>query len=151
MKKIISIILCFISIICLFGCKHEDEVNKIYLSDKYYESSEYIKIKAEDFDKIEDSTYVVYTYNSYCSLKIPCENIFKEVMDKYNISFYSLAVQEMKKTFIYDTVKYAPSVIIINNGEIVAYLDAESDDDLDKYQDAKDFERWLGKYIYLEK
>ena len=80
-------------------------------------------------------------------LEIPCDEIFKKVMNKYNISFLYLPYEEMKNTFIYDEVKLAPSVILIKEGEIVAYLDAESDEDLLKYQDTEEFEKWLTSYI----
>ena len=33
----------------------------------------------------------------------------------------------------------------------MAYLDAEKDDDLDKYQDLDEFTKWIEKYIYSEK
>ena len=47
----------------------------------------------------------------------------------------------------YDKVLYAPSLIIIKKGEIIDYLDANSDEDLDKYQDVKKLELWLDNYI----
>ena len=68
-------------------------------------------------------------------------------MVKYNISFLYLPYEEMKKTFIYDDVKLAPSVILIKEGKIVTYLNTESNDDLPKYQDADEFEKWLTSYI----
>ena len=106
MKKIITLLLVIFSIFILTGCKKEQEDgSKIYLDSKFYGKSEFIKLKASEFNKINDNAYVVYTYNSYCSLKIPCETIFKEVMDKYDLTFYSLFVEEMNKTFISDTVK----------------------------------------------
>ena len=150
MKRIITILIVIFSILVLVGCDKEKD-SKLYLDSKFYDKSEYIKINAEEFDKLEDKVYVVYTYESFCKLRIPCEQIFKEVMDKYNLTFYSLFVQEAQKTYIADTVRYAPSVIIIKNNKIVAYLDANSDEDLDKYQDSEQFEKWLGEYIHLEK
>jgi len=152
MKKILTIFIVIFSIIILVGCdKEEDDGSKIHLDDKFYGKSEYIKIKADEFNKLKDNTYIVYTYNSYCSLKVPCETIFKEVMDKYKLTFYSLFSDEAKKTFVSETVKYAPSIIIIKDKKVVAYLDANSDEDLDKYQDSDQFEKWLGEYIYFEK
>ena len=46
-------------------------------------------------------------------------------------------------------MKYAPSIIIVKDKEIVSYLDANSDEDLDKYQDEEAFESYLNKYIYF--
>ena len=148
MKKIL-ILLTFLIIIT--GCKNTNK--KIYLDDEYYDNGSYIEITKEKLDELQNnkSSYLVFTYNSYCTFKVPCDNIFEEVMKKYNISIYSMPYELMKQTFIHDKVTYAPSIIIINKGNIVTFLDPEKDDDLNKYQDANEFEKWLGKYIYLNK
>lgn len=155
MKKILTIIVVIFSIFLLTGCKEENhnegDGSKIYLDSKFYKKSEYIKIKADEFNELKDGSFVVFTYNSFCSLAKPCDEVFKEVMDKYHLSFYSMGIWEAQNTYIYDTVKYAPSIIVIKDKKIIAYLDAESDEDFSKYQDADEFESWLGEYIYLEK
>ena len=57
---------------------------------------------------------------------------------------------DLKETELHNTVKFAPSIIIIKNKKVVAYLKADSDDDYDKYQDSESFTNWLESYIYLE-
>lgn len=148
MKKIL-ILLTFLIIIT--GCKNNNK--KFYLDDEYYDNGSYIEITKEKLDELQNnkSSYLIFTYNSYCTFKVPCDNIFEEVMKKYNISIYSMPYELMKQTFIHDKVTYAPSIIIINKGNIVTFLDPEKDDDLNKYQDANEFEKWLGEYIYLNK
>lgn len=137
-----------IIIICLFlsACTNS---SKFSIEKEYYKESKYIDVNSEDIKKLKENkkSFIVFTYNNYCMLEIPCDEIFKKVMNKYNISFLYLPYEEMKNTFIYDEVKLAPSVILIKEGEIVAYLDAESDEDLLKYQDTEEFEKWLTSYI----
>ncbi len=142
MKKIITILLVICVSFLLFGCE-KDNGEKIELDSELYGKSEYVNIKANDFKKIKEKNFLVFTSNSFCTFEIPCDSIFKEVMDKYKIKVYSLPIHEMKKTYIYDTVKYAPSFIVISNKKIVAYLDAESDEDYIRYQDSNEFEKWL--------
>ena len=72
-------------------------------------------------------------------------------MEKNNIAFVSIPFAEFKSTNYYNTVKYAPSIIVIKKGKIVDYLDADSDEDIIKYQDVEAFESWISQYIYLEK
>ena len=148
MKKILILLTI---LIIITGCKNSNK--KIYLDDEYYDNGSYIEITKEKLDELQNnkSSYLVFTYNSYCTFKVPCDNIFEEVMKKYNISIYSMPYELIKQTFIHDKVTYAPSIIIINKGNIVTFLDPEKDDDLNKYQDANEFEKWLGKYIYLNK
>lgn len=125
------------------------EFIKIFYRKEYYQESKFINVKNEDIEKLKEDkkSFIVFAYNNYCLLEIPCDEIFKKVMDKYNISFLYLPYEEMKKTFIYDDVKLAPSVILIKEGKVVTYLNTESNDDLPKYQDADEFEKWLTSYI----
>ncbi len=141
MKKIILILICIIMV----GCNKKE---KIYLDNNYYNESKFVEI---NHNELPNNNYIVYIYNNYCSLKIPCDSIFKKVMDKYNLTFLSLPFEEAKGSFIYSKVKYAPSIVIVSNKKIIAYLDVNNDKDLNKYQNEKEFEKWLNNYIYLNK
>ena len=145
MLKRISLLLFLIIIVT--GCSS----SKFYLEDKYYQNGEYIEINEKEFAKMENTSYVLFIYNSYCQFSVPCQDIFKSVMEKYNISFLAMPYAEFKNTSLHNKVKYAPSVIIVKDGNIKAYLDSEKDSDIDLYQDSQKFEKWLSKYIYLEK
>ncbi len=142
MKKILLLIAIFL----LVGCSNN---KAFYLTDKYYNKGDFIEVKEEDINY--DESFVLYTHNSYCALPIHCETIFKGVMEKYKIDFLSMTFEDFKETDFYKKVKYAPSIIIVKNGEIITYLDANSNDDLEKYQDVIKFEEWIQKYIFLEK
>ena len=142
-KKLLAIFIFLLIIVS--GCNKE----KFYLSDKYYNKGEYVKVTSSDINK-KDS-YILFTYNNYCSLAVPCENIFLEFMKEYKIDFLSMPYEELKNTYLYKKVKYAPSIIIVDKGEIVDFLDANNDSDLEKYQNVDMFRDWISEYIYLEK
>ena len=146
MKKILLIIPI---LLILIGCTSTND--KIYLSDNYYKDGVYIEINSKDLDKLKDDNYLLYTYNHFCNFTIPCDKIFKEIMDKYKIDVLSMSIDEYKKTSFFNEVRYAPSILIISKGKIIAYLDAESDADYEKYQKAEEFEKWLTSHIYTEK
>lgn len=134
---------------CLFltACTNS---SKFSIEKEYYKESKFINVKSEDIEKLKENkkSFIVFTYNNYCILETPCDEVFKKVMDKYSLSFLYLPYEEMKSTFIYNEVKMAPSVILIKEGKIVAYLDAESDEDLPKYQDVDEFDKWLNSFIF---
>jgi hypothetical protein len=141
-KKVVLLLVIFL----LVGCTN----NKLFnLTDKYYNKGEFINISAKDIK--EDESFVLYTYNNFCVLPVHCENIFKEVMEKHKIDVLSIPFDDFKNTHFHKEVKYAPSILIVRNGDIVAYLDANSDKDLEKYQNITKFEEWLKEYINLEK
>lgn len=150
-KSIIIVIVIIISIIILtflgYICKKE----KFYLEDNYY-TYDMKKVSYNDINKLEKEkkSFILFTYNPYCSLKIPCDKIFEEYAKNKNITILTIPFDKFKKTEYYKTVKYAPSVIIINKGKIITYLDAEKDKDIKLYQDTNKFGNWIEKYIKLK-
>ena len=151
-KKIFLLLLGIFLVILgfLFFRPQEEKIEKFYLEDVYYQEGKFLKKSAEEINSFENSSYILYTYNSFCSFSIPCENIFSSFMKKYKIDFLSIPYDEFQNTSLYKTVKYAPSIILVHNGKIVSYLDAESNQDLEKYQDVLKFEEWVLKYILLK-
>ena len=151
MIKKIAIGLIFL--IILAGCNEKQKIadNRIYLSSKYYNNAGvYLDIKGEALNELENDNYVLYTYNPYCTFEIPCDEIFKVFMEKYKVSFLSMPFSEFKKTKFYETIKYGPTIVIVSRGTIIAYLDANSNFDLVKYQKPSSFEAWIKKYIIVE-
>lgn len=150
-KSTIIVIVIIISIIILtflgYICKKE----KFYLEDNYY-NYDMKKVSYRDINKLEKEkkSFVLFTYNLYCSLKIPCDKFFEEYAKNKNITIITIPFDKFKKTEYYKTVKHAPSVIIINKGRIITYLDAEKDKDIKLYQATNKFGNWIEKYIKLK-
>ena len=152
-KKIIIIgIICLIiiGIVLFFFLRKEDNID-IKLSEKYYNLGEFIDITSDNITSLKNDTYLLFVYNDYCAFQIPCDKVFKEFMEEYKIDIVSIPFIEFKKTDFYNTVLYAPSVILISRNKIITYLDANSDDDINKYQDSKEFANWIKKYTSLKK
>ena len=147
--KSLKVLIIALLLITLTGCTNK--IEKIYLSDEFYNQGKFIKIKSEEINNYKDKNYVLFTYNNFCSLPTPCDEIFESFMKNNKIDFVSIPFEEFKKTELYKKVKYAPSIIVISNNKIVTYLDADKDSDLDKYQNEESFKEWLSQYIYLEK
>ncbi len=127
--------------------------NQFSLDSEYYNKGEYIQIDVKKVQELVENkkNFLLFTYNNYCNLPIPCDSIFQKVMDKYNIDVLKIPFSEFKETVFYDTVKLAPSLIIVKEGEIVDYLKADQDEDTDRYQKVNDFRDWLNKYVVLKK
>lgn len=142
-KYIIAVVVIAIFLALVISTKE----GQIKLTDKYYNEGKFVE--NIDISTIKNENYILYVYNPYCSFPVPCEAIFKSFMDEYKIDIVSLPFSEFKNTYLYQTVKYAPSIIVVKNGRIVAYLDANSDKDTQKYQDEEAFKTWIEKYVYL--
>ena len=151
-KKLIIIILFLLAISLIYINRKQNDITKFYLDDIYYNGNSFINIDASKVTELRKSkaSYVIFTYNNFCNFEISCEEIFTSSMQKNNLVFYSIPYNEFEKTYLSKKVKYAPSVIIIKKGQIIAYLDANNDEDIQKYQNVTIFDNWLNKYIYLD-
>ena len=141
MKKIIVLIL--VSLL-LVGCN-----GKIRLEDKYYKRSEFIDIdhsKVEDLIKSKEN-FVVFIYQPMGTMSSDFEKLLDEYMDIRKISIYKMSFTDMKKTSLKDIVKFYPSFIIFKDGEVVDFLDADSDEDTKKYKELDAFKEWFESYV----
>jgi len=78
------------------------------------------------------------------------QNIYNLAKEN-DLYVYNIGLKIYKKSRLYQEVKYAPSVIIIYKGKILAYTDANSDEDLKLSKSREEFKKWITSYIYLNK
>jgi hypothetical protein len=144
MKKIFIII--FI-LLLVTGCKQE----KFYLEDKYYENNILIEPLVEEVNELFENkeSFAAFIYTPGCTSCAEFEKVTDAFRDEHNIIFYHISSQVAKETKIHDKVIYSPSAVLVKEGEIIAYLDATSDKDLEYYKSKENFKSWLEKYIYL--
>ncbi|MBQ8985064.1 hypothetical protein IJ076_00680, partial [Candidatus Saccharibacteria bacterium] len=62
-----------------------------------------------------------------------------------NFKAFKMMFEEMKKTSLYEYVKYYPSVVLISKGDVIKWLRADSDEDAPMYNDYDAFRGWIGK------
>ncbi len=124
-------------------------VEKFMLSEEMYARGEVVEITAREFDKLvaEKKSFAVVLHMVVCPAEFPVTNSAKELAHDEGMVIYSLVEEEFKQTALAQTVKYLPSVAIIHEGELVGYLDAESDEDVRYYKTAAGLKEWIGQYV----
>ena len=150
-NKNIFIIIGIIVLITIIIFLNFNLKSNINLSEQYYQYGTIKDITKEELlTKINNKeNFILFTNNNFCTFKISCEEIFKESAQELNITILKIPFDEFKTTKLHDTIKFAPSVIIIKEGKIIEYLDPEKNDDLSKYQDKKEFTSWIKEYINI--
>lgn len=148
MKKIILLVLVILS---MTGCIKEN--NKFYLNDEYYNDGKLVDIDSKELTNLlkSNDSFILFTYNPYCNFKVSCENVVENFSKNNNITVFKIPFEEFKNTKLYNTVKYAPSIVLINNGKIENYLDPNKDEDSIKYQDEKALKDYIEMYIDTKK
>lgn len=148
MKKIILLVLVILS---MTGCTKEN--SKFYLNDEYYNAGKLVDIDSKELTNIlkSNDSFILFTYNPYCNFKVSCENIVENFSKNNNITIFKIPFEEFKSTKLYNTIKYAPSIILINKGKIETYLDPNKDEDSIKYQEEKALKDYIEMYIDTKK
>lgn len=71
--------------------------------------------------------------------------------EKYHIYYYKISMGVFEKTKLYNkNLKYAPTIIIVNKGKVVAYTDPNSDISIKLTKNYSDFEKWIKKYVVIK-
>ena len=107
------------------------------------------QLKQMENDK---QTFAVYVYLPGCASCASFYPIVKEFSQSNQIDMYALILSDFSKTdnSISSRVTYTPSMFIYKDGEVVAYLDPGSNDDLVYYQSLEGLTTWFNRYIDIE-
>ncbi len=148
MKKIILLVLVILS---MTGCIKEN--NKFYLNDEYYNAGKLVDIDSKELTNMlkSNDSFILFTYNPYCNFKVSCEDVVENFSKNNNITIFKISFEEFKNTKLYNTIKYAPSIILINKGKIETYLDPNKNEDSIKYQEEKALKDYIEMYIDIKK
>lgn len=108
----------------------------------------------EQLNELENSrkTFAVYVYLPGCASCASFYPVVKEFTETNQIDMYALILSDFAKTSnsISDRVSYTPSMFIFVDGEVVAYLDPGSNEDLPYYETLEGLSTWFGRYIDIE-
>lgn len=120
-----------------------------YLEEKYYGTSVFNEIKSDDVTNLIESeeSFAIFIHHPFCSASYEFNKVLVNFAEEKKISLYKISFDEMKKTNMYNSIKYYPSFAIYKEGELMDFLDAESDEDLKYYKDKDEFEKWFSNYI----
>ena len=165
-KKIAIVIVGIVALLGITGMyiwwQHNDEVGqppateqivKFNLEEELYSGSKLVEITAEEYNQLiqEQKSFVLIAHTEVCPAETPLTSTAEALVHDDGYTFYGLKGDEFKNSMASETIKYLPSAAVINRGEIVDYLDAESDEDIPYYQGADSLREWLQKYIKLER
>ncbi len=155
-KILISIVITLVLVAGIIVIIKRNVVEKtknvmFYLEDKYYGTSVFIEIEAKELTALIENkeSFAVFIHQPFCSTSYEFNKVLVEFAEENKISFYKISFDEMKKTELYDKVKYYPSFAIYKDGKLIDFLDAESDEDLNRYKETEAFESWFNEYVEM--
>ena len=120
------------------------------LSDEYYGTSEMLTgLTAEGYEKLlsEKRSFVVMVDKPGCITTPPMRERMANFPDNMQFRYYQFMWPEAKESSLHNYVTFVPSVAIIREGEVVAWLRADSDEDTEYFNSAEALQSWVAKYV----
>lgn len=105
----------------------------------------------EELNKLIDAQkrFVLYVYLPGCTSCASFKPIIDAFAESKQADIYQVSYLDLKDTEnpITGIVEYTPSVFVFEGGEVKAYLDPVSDEDLPYYKTVQAFSEWLSQYL----
>ena len=151
MKKLIGFSLAMIFCFLLVGCNNKQDT--FSLDKEYYQNNSFNELDKNTFDDLinNEKSFAIFIYQPLCTTSYEFNKILTEFANQYQISFYKMSFSDMKETELKEYIKYYPSLVIYYEGEIVDYLDANSDSDSEYYKSVDGFKKWFSNYVSIQK
>jgi len=114
-----------------------------------YGESESVLLDSEEYEQMiaEKRSFLVMVSQPGCIRTDDMSTWFLEYPKEMQFKYYSMGWAHAKETSLHNYVKYAPSIAVIRSGEVIAWLDADSEEDSQYFGDPEELKTWLKKYI----
>lgn len=154
-KTIISLIIALIAIL-IGGVVFIGAVSgwfddpKTVLDPEYYSKNpELIDLSTADFEKLigDQKSFLVFVDQTDCTTADRLRGYVNDYSAETGISFYKMMFKDVKESSLHQSVKYYPSVVVVDKGKIRGFMKADSDADSDAYNDYGAFKVWLAQYL----
>ena len=120
------------------------------LSSEYYGASEMlVGLTKDEYERLlsEKKSFVVMVDKPGCITTPPMRERMANFPANMQFKYYQFMWAEAKESSLHEYVTFVPSVAIIREGRVVAWLRADSDEDVDYFNSAEALQGWVAKYI----
>lgn len=117
---------------------HKEE---IYID--IYSFEDVLKLQEEKAD------FLIYIYLPGCLSCAEFAPVLREYLEENEMTIYRMNINlaSGETNVINRHIRYAPSIAVFNEGDLIAYLDVESEIDLPYYQSTEGLGEWLSQFI----
>ena len=128
---------------------------KIELDREYYcegqncSDNDFLELTVDEYKELSNAkkTFVVFVDKDGCTTADKMRSFISDYAKSNGVKVYRIAYEDMKETSMHELVKYYPSVAIVTKGKVFKFLRADSDEDVDAFENREAFNNWMGKYL----
>lgn len=119
------------------------------LDEEFYAQSEAIDIDKDKYEQLiaEKKSFIVMVDKPNCHTTKDMSSFLTSLPSNFQFKYYRLMWSEVRKSSLHGYIKFAPSLAIVKKGEVLAWLDADSEDDAEMFNNADALEKWIRKYV----
>ena len=119
------------------------------LDAEYYGPNESIDINKDAYEQLitDKKSFIIMVDKPECFTTANMRQWMAEFPEDMQFKYYRIMWGEASKSSLHDKIKFVPAVALIHNGEVVDFLDADSDEDAPMYNDATALQNWIRGYI----
>lgn len=150
MKRFLYLFISFSFVLLITGCN--DSKSIFSFEEEYYGRISFEELSLDSLNHLLDDkkSFGLFIYQPLCASSVNFNKVLTEFSNTYKIGFYKMPFDELKQSKIGEYVKYYPSFIIIHNGEIVDFLDANNNEDSYYYNSVDEFKDWFSSYVLIK-
>lgn len=122
---------------------------KFPLDSDNFGSTSQVTITGEEYEDLikNQKSFLIFVDQSGCITAEGLKKLVNTTSESKNLRFYRIMYADMRNTSLFGSVKYYPSVALVNKGKVVSWLRADADEDINRYKDQKSFDDWLNQHI----
>lgn len=109
-------------------------------------------ISREEYQALidEKKSFVVFVDQNECTTADRLRGYMNDYMKEHGVMAFRIMFSEAKESSLHDFVKYYPSVAIVDKGVVKFFLRADSDEDVEPYNDYGAFRGWMDGHLLFE-
>lgn len=137
----------FVVLVVLFRVKHA----QFTLDPEYYGISDIQTIDAATLNQLisDQKSFGLFVSQPSCQASTDLAKYLNAFTDTYQIKFYEISFSTLRDHNIVPDLRFYPSFVLFRDGEVVDFLEADSDEDTPAYTSADGFVAWFSEYIKL--
>lgn len=125
---------------------------KFSLESKYYGVSEIIAIDINDLSNLiaSQESFALFVSQEMCITSTNFASVLNEFLEENPITIYEISFSELSTSELGNFLEYYPSFVLYKEGEVIDYLDANANEDIEYYQTSAGFKNWFTTYVNLD-
>ena len=113
------------------------------------ECDKFVDIVASEYEDLikAKKSFVVLVDQNGCTTADRLRGFVQNWAAKNGEKVHRIMFEEMKETSLHELVKYYPSVVLVGEGKVKAFLRADVDADAEIYNNEEVFKWWMDEHI----